>query len=112
MEVEISRRKFLQGTVALTVVGGAAGTGLLSAGHGGEGHAGHMPESVTTKTGTGEAEEVPVLCGMCVNKCAAFARVEEGKITNSPPTPISPNPVTCSAHAVTQGSKPHTIRIV
>jgi thiosulfate reductase/polysulfide reductase chain A len=90
MEVEISRRKFLQGTVAMTIVGGtAAGTSLLSAGHGGE-HTGHMPESVTTKTGTGEAEEVPVLCGMCVNKCAAFARVEEGKITKLNPNPYFP----------------------
>jgi len=89
MEVEISRRKFLQGTVAMTVVGGVAGTSLLSAGHG-EAHAGHMPESVTTKTGTGEAEEIPVLCGMCVNKCAAFARVEEGKITKLNPNPYFP----------------------
>jgi thiosulfate reductase/polysulfide reductase chain A len=92
MEVEVSRRKFLQGTVALTVVGGTAATSLLSAGHGGGKHATApgLPETITTKTGTGEAEEVPVLCGMCVNKCAAFARVEEGKITKLNPNPYFP----------------------
>ena len=88
MEVEISRRKFLQGTVAMTVVGGVAGTSLLSAEHGGEASA--MRESITTKTGTGEAEEIPVLCGICVNKCAAFARVEEGKVTKLNPNPYFP----------------------
>jgi len=88
MEVEISRRKFLQGTVAMTVVGGVAGTSLLSAGHGSEESA--MRESITTKTGTGEAEEIPFLCGMCVNKCAGFARVEEGKITKLNPNPYFP----------------------
>ncbi len=87
MEVEISRRKFLQGTVAMTVVGGAVGSSLLSAEEGGESA---LRESVTTKTSTGEAEEVPFLCGICVNKCAGFARVEEGKVTKLNPNPYFP----------------------
>jgi len=92
MEVEISRRKFLQGTVTMSIVGGVAGTGLLSAGHGEEGHqsAPGLPESITTKTGTGEAREVPTLCEICVNKCAAIARVENGIVTKLNPNPLFP----------------------
>ena len=92
MEVEVSRRKFLQGTVAMTVVGGVAGTGLLSAGHE-EGNAAsspRLPKSITTKTGTSKAEEIPFLCGMCVNKCAGFARVEDGIVTKLNPNPYFP----------------------
>jgi len=91
--MEISRRKFLQGTVAMTVVGGTvAGTGLLSASHGGGEHAAApgMPESITTKTGTGEAKEVPTLCEICVNKCALVARVEDGIVTKLNPNPLFP----------------------
>jgi len=94
MEVEISRRRFLQGSVTMTVVGGTAlsTTGLLSSEHGGGEHksAPGMPESVTTKTGTGEAEFVPTLCEMCVNKCAAIARVEDGIVTKLDPNPMFP----------------------
>ncbi len=93
MEVEISRRKFLQGTATMSIVGGAvAGTSLLSAGHGGGEHKATpaMPDSITTKTGTKEATEVPFLCGMCVNKCAGFARVEEGIITKLNPNQYFP----------------------
>ena len=92
MEVEISRRKFLQGTATMTIVGGAvAGTSLLSAGHGGEHKAAAgMPATITTKTGTGKAVEVPTLCEICVNKCAAIARVEEGIVTKLNPNPLFP----------------------
>ena len=93
MEVEVSRRKFLQGSVALTVVGGAAATGTLGASE----HGGHqsaaapgLPESITTKTGTGEATEIPTLCEICVNKCAAIARVENGIVTKLDPNPRFP----------------------
>ncbi len=90
MEVEISRRKFLQGTVAMTVLGGTVATNLFSSEHEG-GHGGHhTAESVTTKTGTGKAEDVPFLCGICVNKCAGFARVEEGIVTKLNPNPYFP----------------------
>ena len=69
MQVEISRRKFLQGTVALSVIGGVSATSLFSKDE-------HPKEKTTptTKTKTGEATEVPTLCEMCVNKCAALAR--------------------------------------
>jgi len=87
MEVEVSRRKFLQGTVALTVVGATAlsTTNLLS---NEEKENGSF--QVTTKTGQGEAENVPFLCGICVNKCAGFARVEDGVVTKLNPNPYFP----------------------
>jgi thiosulfate reductase/polysulfide reductase chain A len=89
MEVEVSRRRFLQGSVAMTVVGGVGvGTTQLFSSEHGEGHG--MPESVTTKTGTGEAKFVPTLCEMCVNKCAAIARVEDGVVTKLNPNPMFP----------------------
>ncbi len=88
MEVEISRRRFLQGSVALTIVGGTAfsASSLLSA----EEEKGEL--KVTTKTELSKAEHVPFLCGMCVNKCAGFARVElEGKYKGMV-TKLDPNP--------------------
>ncbi len=89
MQVEISRRKFLQGSVALSIVGGTtvSTTSLLS----GEQEEHHtLPENITTKTGTGKAENIPFLCGICVNKCAGFARVENGVITKLNPNPYFP----------------------
>lgn len=86
MKVEVSRRKFLQGSVALTVLGGSAITApnLLSS------EKEHAKPSLTSKTGTGEAKEVPTLCEMCVNKCAAIARVENGIVTKLDPNPMFP----------------------
>jgi len=88
MEVEISRRKFLQGTVAMTIVGGSSlsVTNLLG---NEESHHKSVTE-VTTKTGTGKAKEVATLCEMCVNKCAAIARVEDGVVTKLDPNPMFP----------------------
>ena len=89
MQVEVSRRRFLQGTVAMSVVGGSAMsvTNLF----GSEEHESHgVAKSVTTKTGTGEAKEVATLCEMCVNKCAAVARVEDGVVTKLNPNPMFP----------------------
>ncbi|WP_297440206.1 molybdopterin-dependent oxidoreductase [Sulfurimonas sp.] len=79
MEVEISRRKFLQGSVALSILGGAtlASNNLLA----------------STKTDIKKEytfKEVPTLCEMCVNKCAAFARVENGIVTKLDPNPHFP----------------------
>ena len=88
MEVEISRRRFLQGSVALTVIGGTAlsTSNLLSKEEGG----GKL--EVTTATEVTKAKHVPFLCGMCVNKCAGFARVElEGKYKGTI-TKLDPNP--------------------
>ena len=86
MKVEVSRRKFLQGSVALTIAGGMSmtTTNLFS----------NTEEKgeikVTTKTGTGEATEIATLCEMCVNKCAAVARVENGVVTKLNPNPLFP----------------------
>ncbi len=93
MEVQISRRKFLQGSVTMTIAGaGVATTSGLIASHGE--HKGSsapgMPSSVTTKTGKGKAKEVPTLCEICVNKCAAVARVEDGIVTKLDPNPLFP----------------------
>lgn len=79
MQVEISRRKFLQGTVALSVV--AASTSALSSTNT------HGEKSKTVKTGK---YSVPTLCEMCVNKCAAYAIVEEGVVKKLDPNPHFP----------------------
>ncbi|WP_456381279.1 molybdopterin-dependent oxidoreductase [Hydrogenimonas sp.] len=89
MQMEISRRRFLQGSVALSVVGGVGigSSELFSSEHEkGDG----VPSSLTTKTGKGDAEFVPTLCEMCVNKCAAIARVENGVVTKLDPNPMFP----------------------
>ncbi len=96
MQVEISRRKFLQGTVAMSVAGGTAisATNLFASehGHGSSGSTNSaIPESITTKTGKGkEVKLIPTLCEMCVNKCAAIARVEDGVVTKLDPNPMFP----------------------
>jgi thiosulfate reductase/polysulfide reductase chain A len=94
MQVEVSRRKFLQGTVAMSVVGGTAisATNIFASGHG-ESHSSNssVPDSITTKTGnTKDAKLIPTLCEMCVNKCAAIARVENGVVTKLDPNPMFP----------------------
>jgi len=89
MQVEVSRRKFLQGSVALSIVGGSSvSVTSLMGSHGGHEAKGEL--KVTTKTGTGEAEEIATLCEMCVNKCAAIARVEDGVVTKLNPNPMFP----------------------
>ena len=75
--VEVSRRRFLQGSVALTVFASSS-----------EGAS--LPASVTTRTGTGKSAKIPYLCNMCRNKCAGFARVEEGVVTKLDPNPYFP----------------------
>jgi thiosulfate reductase/polysulfide reductase chain A len=96
MQVEISRRKFLQGTVAMSVVGGTAmsATNLFASGHGHSSSGStnsSIPESITTKTtNTKDVKLIPTLCEMCVNKCAAIARVENGIVTKLDPNPMFP----------------------
>ncbi len=88
MEVEISRRRFLQGSVALTIIGGTA----LSASNLFSDKKETGEFRVTTKTELSKAKHVPFLCGMCVNKCAGYARVEsEGKYKGIV-TKLDPNP--------------------
>lgn len=85
MQVEISRRKFLQGTVALSVV--AASTSALSSTS-----AKSDTNILGTKkvTNTKDLKVVPTLCEMCVNKCAAYARVENNIVTKLDPNPHFP----------------------
>lgn len=81
MTVEISRRRFLQGSVALTVAGGVTMTSsqiLASA------TAATKPEDI------GKTKKIATLCEMCVNKCAAFACVKNGVITKLDPNPYFP----------------------
>jgi len=74
-KIETSRRKFLQGTVSLCVYA----TSALA-----------VP-AVTAKTSaTANFSTTPYLCNMCRNKCAGFARVEDGKITKLDPNPWFP----------------------
>ena len=89
MQKEISRRRFLQGSVALTVMGSSA-IGKTDFIYFKEKQKSRIPESITIKTTTKKAEEVPFLCGICVNKCAGFARVEDGIITKLNPNPYFP----------------------
>ena len=93
MQVEVSRRKFLQGSISLSIVGASAISATNLFANNDEDSGGgnsSIPKTITTKTGTGKADEVPILCGMCVNKCAAFARVEDGIITKLNPNPYFP----------------------
>ena len=90
MKVEVSRRKFLQGTVAMSVVGGMASTNLFSNEHQQNKAKADAITNENTKTGTTKGHDVATLCEMCVNKCAVLARVENGMITKLNPNPTFP----------------------
>lgn len=79
MEIEISRRRFLQGSVALTIVG--ASSGALAVG----GSSGNK-----TKSEVSGERMVPTVCEMCVNKCAAIAKVKDGRVIKLDPNPLFP----------------------
>ncbi len=79
MNIEVSRRKFLQGTVGLSIVGGVGATGLLGS---------KQPKQ--TKTEQSKDKLVATLCEMCVNKCAALAIVKDGIVTKLDPNPLFP----------------------
>ncbi len=80
MRIEISRRKFLQGSVALAVVGASASASL--------------PFSASKEAETTEAEtktrKVATLCEMCVNKCAAIAVIKNERVVKLDPNPLFP----------------------
>ncbi len=44
----------------------------------------------TTKTSEKDAKNIPYLCNICRNKCAGFARVEDGIVTKLDPNPYFP----------------------
>lgn len=81
MKVEVLRRRFLQGSVALSIAGGYAmsPTEILASAKAKAKEAGH--------TGS---KKVATLCEMCVNKCAAYAIVEDGVVTKLDPNPYFP----------------------
>ena len=78
MKIEVSRRKFLQGSVALTIVGGSTLGGMKLLAENSE----KKVESIH--------EKIPTLCEMCVNKCATIAEVEDGILKKLDPNPIFP----------------------
>ena len=77
--IEVSRRKFLQGTVYLSIYASTVSGSRAS-----------LPTAFTSKTSGSKAESVPYLCNMCRNKCAGFARVENGIVTKLDPNPWFP----------------------
>ena len=81
MNIEISRRRFLQGSVALSIAGGVALTPS------------QIIASSASKEKAGKKggnRKVATLCEMCVNKCAAYAHVEDGVVTKLDPNPYFP----------------------
>ncbi|MBV5279107.1 MAG: molybdopterin-dependent oxidoreductase [Campylobacteraceae bacterium] len=78
MKVEISRRRFLQGSVALSVISGAtlSTTNIMASSK-------EKPKTMLMK-------KVPTICEMCVNKCAAIATVKNGIVTKLDPNPHFP----------------------
>jgi len=78
MKVEVSRRRFLRGSVALAVLGG---TSLTSA---------KIFAKAKSSAKTPITKKVPTLCEMCVNKCAAIATVTDGIVKKLDPNPHFP----------------------
>ncbi|MGL1930594.1 MAG: molybdopterin-dependent oxidoreductase [Desulfotalea sp.] len=79
MEIGISRRRFLKGSVALTVLGGATLTSSEI-----------IAMSKKANTGKVSSYSVPTICEMCVNKCAAIAHVQNGLVKKLEPNPLFP----------------------
>ncbi len=78
MKVEISRRRFLKGSVALTVLGGTAFSST------------HVLTKESKKAKIELMKKVPTICEMCVNKCTAIAQVRDGVVTKLDPNPHFP----------------------
>lgn len=78
MRIEISRRRFLQKSVALMVLGSTpfAGVKLLA--------------DTKNPGKVAMSRQVPTLCEMCVNKCAAIAHVRDGIVKKLEPNPLFP----------------------
>ncbi len=82
MFLEISRRKFLQNTVALAVY--SATTSFAKE------NDIKIPKWTTKTSNDKITKNIPYLCNICRNKCAGFARVENGVITKLDPNPYFP----------------------
>ena len=78
--LEISRRRFLQGSIALCVytTSSYASKPLLV----------HLPQK--TSSTANNSQDIPYLCNMCRNKCAGFARVEDKIVTKLNPNKYFP----------------------
>lgn len=74
MNVEISRRRFLQGSVALSVFGASSAATLFK----------------ESKKPLLSNFTVATVCEICVNKCTAFAKVEDGIVKKLDPNPLFP----------------------
>ena len=81
MLIEVSRRKFLQFSTALMVYGNAPLQARSTA---------VCLPPFTTKTTNKKAKHTPYLCNVCRNKCAGFARVENGIVTKLNPNQFFP----------------------
>jgi len=78
MKIEVSRRKFLQGSVALTIFGGSTLSSISLLGD----------NKINEKEPINK--EIPTLCEMCVNKCAAIATIKDGIVKKLDPNPLFP----------------------
>lgn len=78
MKIEVSRRRFLQGSVALTVFGSTAITSTFVRG------------KTAEETRKNSSYKIPTVCEMCVNKCTAFANVTNGVVKKLDPNPYFP----------------------
>ena len=74
--IETSRRRFLQGSVALCVYATSSFAKL--------------PLATTQPTTKQKAKKIPFLCNMCRNKCAGVGRVEDGILTKIDPNRYFP----------------------
>ncbi|MDD3342726.1 MAG: molybdopterin-dependent oxidoreductase [Sulfurospirillaceae bacterium] len=86
MEIEISRRRFLQGSVALSVIAASESVSFAEKNDTKSNIISSYGISKTSKDGF----SVPTLCEICVNKCALLARVENGVVTKLDPNPYFP----------------------
>jgi len=74
MKVEVTRRRFLQGSVALSVVEGSSISTLFAK---------------TNKQTHGNVK-IATVCEMCVNKCTAWATIKDGIVKKLDPNPLFP----------------------
>ena len=81
MKVEISRRRFLQGSVAMSIAGGVSlsSSSIMAS----------STKPAKDKL-SNEEKQVATLCEMCVNKCAAIAHVRNGVVQKLDPNPLFP----------------------
>ncbi|SFV54746.1 Anaerobic dehydrogenases, typically selenocysteine-containing [hydrothermal vent metagenome] len=79
--IEVSRRKFLKGSVALSVYAASSLHANIP-----------VPKCITQASNKipNSLKEIPFLCNMCRNKCAGIARVEEHIVTKIDPNPFFP----------------------